>query len=191
MQPGRAYRWLLTATLLATCSAFEVQAEPTVTTLAASDVNGGSALLRGSVNPNGAATKTWFEYGLTDSYGADTRSSAADNAESYASWAYGANGGTGLGPATFREGAGGGIYLETGAARIDGAKSFGLFAGGSSGNRQALDRAILNAQSAGTLLVSIRFNVNNSVSFSGFNLKSAPGTTFGSNGGESTTFSRL
>ena len=154
---------------------------PSVTTTAASNVAGGSATLGGSVNPNGDQTQTWFEYGLTTSYGADTRSRSSDDAESYTSWAYGSNGGSGFGAITYREGSGGGIYLDTGSGKIDGAKSFGMFAGGGTGNTQAADRQILNAKAAGTLSLSVRFNVNNTVSFSGFNLKSAAGTTFGAN----------
>ena len=136
-------------------------------------MSGGNATLGGSVNPNGDQTQTWFEYGLTTSYGSDTRSRSSDDAESYASWAYGSNGGSGLGAITYREGSGGGIYLETGSGKIDGAKSFGMFAGTGAGNTQAADRQILNAKAAGTLNISVRWNVNNTVAFSGFNLKSA------------------
>jgi len=155
---------------------------PIVTTVAASNVAGGSATLAGSVNPNGDQTQTWFEYGLTTTYGSDTHSRSSDDAESYTTWAYGSNGGSGFGAITYREGTGGGIYLETAAgARIDGAKSFGMFAGGGTANTQAADRQILNAKAAGTLTLSVRWNVNNTVSFSGFNLKSATGTHFGDN----------
>ena len=154
---------------------------PSVTTTSASNVGGGNATLGGSVNPNGDQTQTWFEYGLTNSYGTDTRSRSSDDAESYTSWAYGGNGGNGFGAITYREGSGGGIYLETSSAKIDGAKSFGMFAGGGTGNTQAADRQIVNAQQAGTLNISVRWNVDNSVAFSGFNLKTAAGSTFGAN----------
>ena len=154
---------------------------PTVTTTVASNVAGGSATLGGSVNPNGDQTQTWFEYGPTTAYGTDTRSRSSDDAESYATWAYGNNGGSGFGAITYREGTGGGIFLEAGSGKIDGAKSFGMFAGGGTGNTQAADRQILNAKAAGTLALSVRWNVNNTVSFSGFNLKSATGTHFGDN----------
>src|SRR5205814_8705940 len=93
----------------------------------------------------------------------------------------GSNGGSGCGAATYREGTGGGIVLVTGSAKIDGAKSFDVFAGGGSGNTQALDRQILTAKKAGALSLSVRWNVNYTVAFSGFNLKSAPGTHFGDN----------
>ncbi|MEY2537204.1 MAG: alpha-D-xyloside xylohydrolase [Verrucomicrobiota bacterium] len=154
---------------------------PGVTTTSASNVSGGNATLGGTVNPNGDQTQAWFEYGLTDAYGTDTRSRSIDDMESYASIAYGSNGGSGFGALTYREGSGGGVYLETGGAQIDGAKSFGIFAGSNSGNTQAADRQILNAKQAGTLNISVRWNVNNAVAFSGFNLKSAQGTTFGAN----------
>ncbi|HEY3664252.1 MAG TPA: TIM-barrel domain-containing protein [Chthoniobacterales bacterium] len=154
---------------------------PGVTTTAASNVAAGNATLGGSVNPNSDQTQAWFEYGLTTSYGSDTRSRSNDDAESYSTWAYGSNGGTGFGAITYREGSGGGIYLETGGAKIDGAKSFGMFAGTATGNTQAADRQILNAKASGTLTLSVRWNVTNTVSFSGFNLKSAQGTTFGAN----------
>src|SRR4029078_11934080 len=111
----------------------------------------------------------------------DTRSRSSDDAESYATWAYGNNGGSGFGAITYREGTGGGLYLEAGSGKIDGAKSFGMFAGGGTGNTQAADRQILNAKAAGTLALSVRWNVNKPVSFSGFNLKSATGTHFGDN----------
>lgn len=154
---------------------------PGVTTTAASNVSGGNATLGGSVNPNGDQTQTWCEYGLTNSYGTDTRSRSSDDAESYSSWTYGSNGVSGFGAATYREGTGGGIVLVTGSPKIDGAKSFDVFSGGGAGNTQALDRQILNASKAGTLSLSVRWNVNNTVAFSGFNLKSAPGTHFGDN----------
>jgi alpha-D-xyloside xylohydrolase len=157
---------------------------PSVTTTTASNVSGGNATLGGSVNANGSLTQVWFEYGLTNSYGSNSISSSSDNAESYSSWSYGSNGGSGFGPATYLEGTGGGLYLETGSATIDGSKSFGVYAGSATGGNtgtQGMDRQILNAQQAGTLTISFRPNVTNTVAFSGFNLKSAPGTHFGDN----------
>jgi hypothetical protein len=47
-------------------------AVPTVTTLAASNITAGSALLSGSVNPNGGMTAYWFQYGTNTSYGSFT-----------------------------------------------------------------------------------------------------------------------
>ncbi len=158
--------------------AFANADSPSVTTTSAFNVAGGNATLGGSVNPNGDQTQTWFEYGLTSSYGSDTRSHSSDDAESYASWAYGANGGSGFGAATYREGSNGGIFLETSGAKIDNAKSFGLFSGSGT---QAMDRQILNAKQAGVLTLSVRWNLDNTQAFSGFNLKSAAGATFGAN----------
>jgi len=152
---------------------------PTVTTTSASNVAGANATLNGLINPNGDPATIWFEYGLTNSYGSDTKSRSSDDAEGYSSWSYDMAGGTGFGPIRYREGNGGGIYLETGSRRIDGAKSFGLFAGLNSGNTQACDRSITNPQAAGTLMLSVRFDVSNTVAFTGFNLKYDFGTTFG------------
>jgi hypothetical protein len=54
---------------------------PTVTTLPASAVTATNATLNGTVNPNGAATTAYFQYGLTTSYGSysTTNSLAAAN----------------------------------------------------------------------------------------------------------------
>ncbi len=153
---------------------------PAVTTTGAFNVSNGGATLTGSVNPNGDATSNWFEYGLTNGYGSDTKSRSADDYES-GTIAYGSTTGSGFGALTLREGSGGGVYLETGGGKIDGAKSFGIFSNSGAGNTQAADRQILNAQQSGTLQLSVRWNVNNSAAFSGFNLKTAPGTTFGAN----------
>lgn len=172
------FRWL---GLAAGCwlGALVVQAQPSATTTSAFDVNGATASLGGSFQPNGVSTAVWFEYGLTNTYGSDTRSRSSDDAEGYTTWAYGNNGGSGLGPVTYREGVGGGIYLETSGGQIDGAKSFAIFSGNGAGNTQACDRALRNPQPVGRLTLSVRFNVNNATSFSGFNLKSAQGATFG------------
>lgn len=48
------------------------QTPPTVTTGAASSITQTGASLNGTVNPNGAATNGWFEYGTTSSYGTAT-----------------------------------------------------------------------------------------------------------------------
>jgi hypothetical protein len=45
---------------------------PTVATLPAGSTTGTSATLNGTVNPNGAATTVYFQYGLTTSYGSFT-----------------------------------------------------------------------------------------------------------------------
>lgn len=48
------------------------QQAPTVTTGSATAISQTGASLSGAVNPNGAATNGWFEYGLTTSYGTAT-----------------------------------------------------------------------------------------------------------------------
>ncbi|MFA6397877.1 MAG: hypothetical protein WDK96_03495 [Candidatus Paceibacterota bacterium] len=45
---------------------------PSITTNTATNISGSSATLRGTVNPNGGATKTWFEYGTTTALGNST-----------------------------------------------------------------------------------------------------------------------
>jgi len=159
--------------------AARAQGVPVLGASTAYNVGGGSATLSAGVNPEGGETLVWFQYGLTSNYGSTSQSSAADNGESYTSWSYGSNGGTGLGPSDYLEGTGGGIYLESSSQKIDGNHSFAIYAGGGSGNAQAMDRQILDAQTSGTLSLSMRFNVGNTVAFSGFNLKSGEGTTFG------------
>ena len=42
---------------------------PTVTTLAVSNLTATTVMLNGTVNPNSAASKAWFQYGLTTNYG--------------------------------------------------------------------------------------------------------------------------
>src|SRR5689334_10924750 len=44
-------------------------AQSVVTTLAATSVSQTNATLNGTVNPNGAATTVYFQYGLTTNYG--------------------------------------------------------------------------------------------------------------------------
>jgi len=50
---------------------------PTVTTGSATSVTSSSATLNGTVNPNGAETTYYFQYGTTPSYGTTTTSTAA------------------------------------------------------------------------------------------------------------------
>src|SRR5262245_11841321 len=50
-------------------SLLPAHAQPTVTTLAASSITASNGTLNGTVNPNGAATKAYFQYGLTTNYG--------------------------------------------------------------------------------------------------------------------------
>lgn len=104
---------------------------------------------------------------------------AADHAEGYASWDYNANnsGGTGFGPVTYLEGTSGGIYLDSSSRKIDGNYSFAIY---SSTGGQAACRAILHPRDMGMMTLSARFDVDNTNAFSGFNLKSSQGVTFGS-----------
>ncbi len=50
---------------------------PVVATMSASSVTAVSAMLNGLVNPNGAATITWFDYGPSTNYGLKTPETAA------------------------------------------------------------------------------------------------------------------
>ncbi len=62
---------LASLVVLGVCAAVAVAASsPTVTTGAASSIKDTSAVLNGRVNPNGSATKYWFEWGPTTAYGA-------------------------------------------------------------------------------------------------------------------------
>jgi len=112
-------------------------------------------------------------------YGYSNASSgAADHAEGYAAWDYNTNnaGGTGLGPVAYLEGLSGGIYLDSSTRKIDGNSSFAIY---SSTGGQAVCRSILQPMDMGILTFSARFDVDNASGFSGFNLKSAQGNTFG------------
>lgn len=95
-------------------------------------------------------------------------------------WGYGR---IGIGGCDLPRGKRGGIFLVDNATdsgrQIDGNNSFGVYAGSSSSNSQGMDRMIVNAESAGTVTLSCRFDVSNTVAFSGFNLKYAQGTHFG------------
>lgn len=102
--------------------------------------------------------------------------SGVDDYQSYSSISYGSNGGSGLGAHTYLEGTAGGVYLETSGASIDGSKSLGIFA---STGGQALSRST-TVGSFGIYTSSVRFNLSNTVAFSGLNIKSSQGSTFGS-----------
>jgi hypothetical protein len=159
--------------------------------LASATIN--AATLSGTVNPHGTATAYWFEYG-TDGAFTNTvwlaESVAGDNAEDYTfSFGYAAesagseaneNRGSGFGPFV-RYGGTGGIYIEGGDRRIDGAKSFGVYAGEAGGQAggHAARRALNQPRSSGELRFSVRFDINNSAGYAGINLKSADGTDFG------------
>jgi glycosidase len=156
---------------------------PEVATTSASAVALNAGTINGMVDPNGASSSAWFEYGLTNSYGSTTRQFASDNAETYSGFGYATNnnGGSGFGPITFLEGTGGGLYLASPSAgnrQIDGNNSFGVYAGTGG---QAACRALLNPRAAGTLTLSVRFDLSNAAAFSGFSIKSAQGTSFAAN----------
>lgn len=111
---------------------------------------------------------------------------AQDDAQSYSGYAYGNNGGSGFGASTYLEGTNGGIYLETGSRSIDGSKSFAMY---SDTGEQALARTI-STPSGGwtsnfnrlvTITTSLRFDLSNTTGFSGFNIKTASGSTFAAN----------
>jgi hypothetical protein len=70
------------------------QSEPTVQTLPASSITTDSAVLNGTVNPNGSSTTVYFEYGLTTSYGTITTQTGILGAENFSATV------TGLTPAT-------------------------------------------------------------------------------------------
>lgn len=88
---------------------------------------------------------------------------------------YGDNGGTGFGAITYLEGSGGGLFDAT----LGGARALGVFAGNLAGNTQAFGRTVTSTL-VGTYTFQARFDVSNTVAFSGFNIKSAFGSLFGS-----------
>ncbi len=94
---------------------------------------------------------------------------------------YGDNGGTAFGALTYLTGTGGGIYGETGGARIDNLQSLGIYSGNGPGDTQALGRTINTPFDRGIYSLDARFNLSNTTGFSGFNIKSGLGSTFGAN----------
>lgn len=91
---------------------------------------------------------------------------------------YNDDGGTGFGPITYLEGTGGGLFNGT----LGSGRALGLYAGNSSGNTQTFGRTLDSGVVAGTYSLTLRFDLNNSVGSSGFNLKTTLGTSLG--GGE-------
>ncbi|MDL1977554.1 MAG: hypothetical protein LWX52_05560 [Deltaproteobacteria bacterium] len=61
---------------------FTTLSQPTVTTGSALFTGSDSVTLNGTVNPNGAETTYYFEYGTTDSYGSTTTAASAGSGES-------------------------------------------------------------------------------------------------------------
>ncbi|GEM_PF-4608244 len=90
---------------------------------------------------------------------------------------YGDNGGTGFGALTYLEGTGGGLFNGT----LAGARALGVFSGGGSGNTQAMGRTITGGVIAGNYSLDLRFDVDNAVGTTGFNIKSGLGSSFGGN----------
>src|SRR5512146_2675670 len=58
--------------VLALPAAAQAAVAPKVNTTGAREVSYGSAVLTGSVNPNGSNTSYYFQYGLTRAYGSQT-----------------------------------------------------------------------------------------------------------------------
>jgi hypothetical protein len=86
-------------------------------------------------------------------------------------------GGVGFGALTSLEGTGGGVFDGS----LDGARALGIFAGGGGGNTQALGRTTQDNFDRGTYSMEARFDLDNSVGTSGFNIKSGLGGSFGAN----------
>ena len=66
--------------------------KPTVTTNAATSVASSSATLNGKVNPNGASTTGWFEWGTTSSYGNTTQTFSGGSGSSEVTMSWGISG---------------------------------------------------------------------------------------------------
>jgi len=153
---------------------------PAASTLAPANLTTSSALLRGSINPNNSHASAWFEWGTTTNYGSTSRIIATDTMEGISAFNL-ANGsvagGAGFGNySRYSIGAAAGTFLVNNSSNqtIDGAKSIGAYAGTAAG--VSFRRAISTTRQYGIMLVSARFNVNNTKGFSGFNLKSANGS---------------
>lgn len=189
LSPGTTYYFTITSTnalgtSVGSTVTFTTLPSPLeVFTSGATDLTTASATINGAIDPGGFPSAGWFEYGSTPSYGGSTRQSGAADAEDKSAWDYGANNndGSGLGPATYLEGSGGGIYLvnaSTGNRQIDALNSFGIYAGTGG---QALARAISAPRQNGTLTFSARFDVSNTTGTTAFNLKSSLGASFTAN----------
>ena len=153
---------------------------PAATTLAVANLTTSAAQLRGSVNPNGSYGSAWFEWGTNGTnFTATSRVVSTDDAEGYG--AFDLAGGTvggGSGFGSFRRhaiGTGAGTWLAGNSVgqTIDGTKSWGAYAG--TGNGISFRRSISTTRQFGTYTATARFNVDNSKSFTGFNLKSTSG----------------
>jgi glycosidase len=153
---------------------------PSALTLTPASLTTSTASLRGSINPNNSFASAWFEWGTTTSYGSSSRSIATDNAESYGNFNFTSPnnaGGSGFGTFNrFSAGTGAGTFLANNSSNqtIDGAKSFGAYA--ASGTGISFRRTISTTRQYGTMMVSARFNTDNTKGFTGFNLKSTAGS---------------
>jgi len=155
---------------------------PSATTLTPASLTTNTATLRGSVNPNNSYATAWFEWGTNSTNFAFTsRAIATDTMESYTSFNLAGGsvgGGTGFSNFTRYSVSGGGTFIASNSVNqtIDGIKSLGAWAG--SGAGVSFRRGISNnmVRQYGSLIVSARFNVDNSKGFSGFNLKSTNGS---------------
>jgi hypothetical protein len=160
----------------------------------AGPVTATGATVAGSVNPQGRPTGYWVEYGATTNFGLSTQRVSSDDAEAYAAFGYSApnnNGGGGFGSwtghVTNSSTSRGRLLLVTGSSAngtagrmTDGTKSFGVTAGTSTTQgTQSGYRAFSAPRQAGTFSFSLRCDVNNSAGFTGLNLKSQGGTSFG------------
>jgi hypothetical protein len=167
---------------------------PSVVTGEATPVTSVNATITGTVNPRGRATGWWVEYGPGTNTTNTTRAVAADGAETYTSFSYTSpnnNGGSGFGPftgyVTNSSGTRGTRVLVTSSSgngtanrMLDGTKSFGLTAGTSTTRgSQSGYRAFSQPRPFGTFSFALRCDVDNSKGFTGLNLKSQTGTSFG------------
>ena len=152
---------------------------PSATTLSPASLTTSSSQLRGSVNPNNSYASAWFEWGTTINYGSTSRIIANDTMEGLSAFNLAGGsvaGGTGFGNySRYSIGSGAGTYLANNSPNqtIDGAKTIGAYAGSAAG--VSFRRSISTTRQFGSMLVSARFNVDNTKGFSGFNLKSANG----------------
>ena len=167
---------------------------PSVVTGEAAPVTPVNATVAGTVNPRGRATGWWVEYGPGTNTTNTTRAVAADGAETYTLFSYTSpnnNGGSGFGPftgyVTNSSGTRGTRVLVTSSSgngtanrMLDGTKSFGLTAGTSTTRgSQSGYRAFSQPRPFGTFSFALRCDVDNSKGFTGLNLKSQTGTSFG------------
>ena len=100
------------------------------------------------------------------------------------------NGGNGFNPWFNLENTGNGSKFITTTRQVDGSDSFALSSGNLSSTGFAEGRELVTAITTGLYTVTARFDLDNANSFSGFNLKSAPGSQFGSDSFELIAFGR-